>query len=117
MRNTLLMRNGLVIDPNGNKIYYKDNLYHREGNLPAYEYPDGGRFYYENGKLHRLNGLPAEEYSNGSKSYYEYGELHRLDGPAIDFLDAPSRWYIKGKRLSCTTQEEFEQLMKLKAFW
>jgi len=87
------MKNGLVIDKYSNKRYY------------------------ENDQLHRLGGLPAVEWVNGSKEYYENGQLHRLTGPAVEYINGYKEWWYRGKRLSCTTQEEFEHLMKLKAFW
>jgi hypothetical protein len=49
-----------------------------------------------------------------------YAWLHNLYGPAriwsddrIDKLE----WWLYGDRICCSSQEEFEQLMKLKAFW
>ena len=87
------MKNGLEIDANGTK------------------------YYYENGQLHRLGGLPALEYADGHKYYYENGQCHRLGGPAIDQASGYKEWWINGKHLDCNTQKEFEQYLKLKAFW
>ena len=79
---------------------------------------EGGTFW-ENkeGQFHRLGGLPAVERADGSKFYYENGKRHRLGGPAIDQASGYKEWWINGKHLDCNTQKEFEQLMKLKAFW
>jgi hypothetical protein len=53
----------------------------------------------------------------GDKYYYIDNILHREDGPAIEAANGTKYWYINGKPLSCTTQKQFEQLMRLKAFW
>lgn len=46
---------------------------------------------------------------------------HREDGPAIvwqESMGADGDWYYYlGKRIYCSSQEEFQKLMKLKAFW
>ena len=79
----------------------------------------GNHKYYLNGQLHRENG-PALENINGDQFYYQYGKLHREDGPAyICVCMEPNiiKWYWEGTRIKCTSQQEFEQLIKLKAFW
>jgi hypothetical protein len=78
-------------------------------------------------KSYKLNGLIdhnneywyAEEDRN-----CEYRRFHREDGPAIIYSmgfagrkDVEKQWWYLGKRLDCKTQEEFESLMRLKAFW
>jgi hypothetical protein len=42
---------------------------------------------------------------------------HREDGPAIIDVDGSTKWYINGKRVECQSQKEFEQMMRMKAFW
>jgi hypothetical protein len=42
---------------------------------------------------------------------------HREDGPAVENYDGTKRWYYRGKLIHCSSQEEFERLLKLKAFW
>ena len=42
---------------------------------------------------------------------------HREDGPAIEFSDGDSLWYFNNKLIKCSSQEEFERLMKLKFLW
>jgi len=66
--------------------------------------------------LHREDG-PAIEYVNGDRAYYQHNLLHRLDGPAFHHISGYGAWYYQGQRLDCETQEEFETLLKLKAFW
>jgi hypothetical protein len=61
------------------------------------------------------NGGELHE-ANGNKWWYLNDQLHRVDGPALDF---PNRkeWWLNGEQIPCTTQKQFLQLMKLKAFW
>ena len=62
------------------------------------------------------NGLIIGKF--GDKRWYKDDKYHREDGPAIEGnKQVPDRWYLEGKKIDCTTQQEFEQLMKLKAFW
>lgn len=77
-----------------------------------------GSTYWHNskGQLHRIKG-PALEAINGDKAWYRYGELHRLDGPAIEYARGDVLWFYRGVRTNCSSQQEFEKLLKLKAFW
>lgn len=72
------------------------------------------------GQLHREDG-PAVEDSDGSyKAWYVNGQLHREDGPAQIYNDANGEkcwWWLNHKIIDCSTQEEFEQLIKLRLFW
>jgi len=47
------------------------------------------------------------------------GLRHRDDGPAIIYGDESElqMWWYQGKFIDCSSQEEFERLLKLKAFW
>lgn len=74
------MRNGLYIDKNGTKRWYKNNLFHRK------------------------NG-PAIEYNDGSTRWYIHGLLHREDGPAVIYTSVKYAskkiyWFINGKELA-----------------
>ena len=77
---------------------------------------DGTKRWYLDNKLHRTDG-PAVEYTDGDKHWYLYGKCHRTDGPAIEHADGYKRWYLDGLQIDCKSQEEFERLLKLKAFW
>ena len=55
------MKQGLHINENGIKRWYKD------------------------GQLHRIGG-PAVQYPNGKDEWYQWGLLHREDGPRMDLL-------------------------------
>lgn len=67
------------------------------------------------GQLHRLDG-PARIWSDGRKSWWINGQRHRLDGPAIEGPEI-NTWYFNNKYIDCDSQQEFERLIKLKAFW
>jgi hypothetical protein len=55
--------------------------------------------------------------SNGTKVWFLNGNMHRIDGPAFESFNGDKGWFLSGKELSCTTQEQFERLLKLKVFW
>jgi hypothetical protein len=81
-----------------------------------HENSDGNNWWYLNGVLHREDG-PAFEWADGSKSWWLNGKRHREDGPAIEFVDGIKIWFVDHIQMNCETQKQFEQLMKLKAFW
>jgi hypothetical protein len=62
------------------------------------------------------NGGVLWELSDGRKSWWLNGKRHREDGPAIECSNG-NVWFINDEQIPCKTQEEFERLMKLKAFW
>ena len=96
------------------KAYYKKTKLPNGGEFC--EFPNGSKEWYLNGKRHREDG-PAVIFPNGDKWWYVDGKLHREDGPAIEWDNGKKSWYLNGERIPCTTQEEFERLMLLKAFW
>jgi len=73
----------------------------------------GTKRWYLNGLLHREDG-PAIEWSNGDKSWYFNGKHHRSDGPAIECINGYKAWWYQGKLIDCSSQKEFERLIKLK---
>lgn len=95
--------------------YMVDGKLHREDG-PAIEHADGDMRWYQHGQRHRVNG-PAIEHVGGNRKWYQNDKLHRIDGPAIEFSSGGTFWYYKGEYVECTSQEEFERLIKLKAFW
>jgi hypothetical protein len=87
------MKNGCIIDDLGNKLWYLNDMYHRT---------DG----------------PAIEYVDGSKSWWLNDQLHRIDGPAVESTRTGYKaWYYHNKQIDCRSQSEFEQFLRLKAFW
>ena len=107
-----------IIDIYGNIYCYKEGtkILHREGDLPAIELFNGTKEYYINGERHREN-KPAIEYANGDKFYYLNDKLHREDGPAIEYDNGNKEYYYHGEYMDCSTEKEFKQLIKMKAFW
>ena len=85
-------------------------------NLRTYVGKSGNKYYFKNGMLHRLDG-PAVEHINGHKEWWNNDKLHRLDGPAIEYINGDKSWYINDKQIDCSTQWQFERLMKLESFW
>jgi hypothetical protein len=67
---------------------------------------------------HLPNGGTLYEYSDDNicflAEWFLNGKLHREDGPAIEYGDGQKSWYLNDKLLS---QEQFLQLLRLKAFW
>ena len=104
------------IDRDGIESWYDDDgQFHRE-NGPARIWLDGHKVWYKHGDRHREDG-PAIEHHNGDKLWYLNGKCHREDGPACERANGDKLWYLNGERLDCHSQEEFETLLKLKAFW
>ena len=54
------MKNGLIIEY-GNKYWYKDDLLHREGDLPAIEYSNGTKYWYSFDKNGKITDIPTTE--------------------------------------------------------
>jgi hypothetical protein len=63
------------------------------------------------------NGGEVREYPSGTKFWFLQGKYHREDGPAIEWAYGDGSWWINDKLIPCRTQKEFDQLMRLKAFW
>lgn len=53
----------------------------------------------------------------GDKFWSYKGRRHRLLGPAIEMHNGKKEWYFMGVRIDCSSQEKFERIIKLKAFW
>jgi hypothetical protein len=83
------MKNGIEIDEDGNKRWYKDDNLHREDG-PAIEGKYGSKYWCIEGKLHREDG-PAVEYKKGNKRW--------------------SSWYIEGIQLS---KDQFDHILAKK---
>ena len=77
---------------------------------------NGNKRWYLNGQLHREDGS-AVEYVNGYKAWYLHDQLHRLDGPAVEHANGEKSWWYHDERVFCSSQKEFERLIKLKALW
>ena len=77
--------NGMYVDTDGTKRWYKDDMIHRDG-------------------------APAVEWTDGTKLWYNKGRRHRLDGPAY-VSDEALGWYVNGKH--CTSNKQFQELSGL----
>ena len=128
------MKDGLTITEEGDKYYYLNGLLHREDG-PAVEYHFNDeqwtnqdeydtfgsqirthKAWYSHGEYHRIGG-PAIEWADGTNSWFVNGKKHRLDGPAIETFDGRKLWYVDDVLIHCKDQEEFERLLKMRAFW
>jgi len=76
---------------------------------------DGSKCWFLNDLLHREDG-PAKE-SVWYKAWYYHGKRHRLDGPAVEVYNVHQSWWYYGVHIKCSSQEEFERLIKLKSLW
>jgi len=103
-----------VMYPNGDCSWYYHGQRHREDG-PAV-ITGNYQEWYHHGQLHRI-GAPAVIESNGDKHWFQHGKYHREDGPAIERSLGHQEWWLDDKRLEVSSQEEFERMMKLKAFW
>jgi hypothetical protein len=69
------IKNGLIIDDYGNKVWYKNDKLHRVGG-PAAKWHWGQTDWYKNGKLHRVGG-PAIECDDGEKWWWLYNKEYK----------------------------------------
>jgi len=67
------------VDEEGTKRHYRNDVLHRDGDLPAVEYSDGSKCWYRDGELHREGDKPAIEIAEGTKHWYKNGLPHRDD--------------------------------------
>jgi hypothetical protein len=107
------MKQGKFIGTNGVEKWYKNGRLHRE---------DGPAFingyikeWWLNGEPHRDNG-PAVDDGKGNLEYWVHGKLHRENGPAIISSYGMYLWYFNDKEIRCTSQKEFERIIKLRLF-
>ena len=81
------------------------------------ETKDGRKKWFLNGKYHREDG-PAY-ISELLQSWWFEGKRHRTDGPAVEYIGSGSfkEWWYHGVKIDCSSQQQFEKLIKMKAFW
>jgi hypothetical protein len=92
------MRQGLIIDKDGNKRWYQADCLHRTDG-PAIEMTNGGKYWYQFGQLHRIDG-PAIDWNDCQ--WYRFNRYRRRDGPVV-FAAEALLWYYNGK---AETKEE-----------
>lgn len=78
---------------NGCHQWLKDDLFHRDDDLPAVIEGDGTMKWYQNGNLHREGDKPAVIFGDGSMTWYWKDKVHRIGGPAAICLG--SRWWFR----------------------
>jgi hypothetical protein len=88
------MKNGLIVNQDGSKRWYKDDKLHRVDG-PAVELASGSKKWYIDDQFHRTDG-PAIEHANGDKWWSQNDKLHRTDGPAVEYRGGKG-WYINGR--------------------
>lgn len=98
------MINGLVVDNDGNKFWYKNDKLHRDDDLPAYIGNNGMQEWYKNGTLDRDNDKPSMVYPDGRQIWHKNGMRHRETGAAIVCPDSKKEYWMQGNRI---TEEEF----------
>ena len=64
--------------------YYKNNLKHRDGDLPAIIWENIHRSWYKNGLEHRDENKPSSIYSDGYKYWYQNGNFIRCNKNEIE---------------------------------
>lgn len=66
---------GYAIDVFGlDTIWFKDGVFHRDGDKPAIITWNGTKYYYKNGKLHRDGLKPAVDEPRGIKIWFKNGQ-------------------------------------------
>lgn len=102
-------------DADGDETWFYHGKIHRLGG-PARINREGYKAWAQNGRWHRTDG-PAIEYVNGGKDWMQNGKRHRLDGPAVEYAEGGKEWWVEDELINCDSQEEFERLIRLRAFW
>ena len=78
------------------EFWYKFNLQHRDGDLPAYMDSKGKSKWYKNGDLHRDGNQPAVTEADGTKKWYINGQYGRTDqGPTVVQPDGTQLWLLQ----------------------
>jgi hypothetical protein len=135
-----ILDNGLELfsSPEGDKFYYKNDKFHREDG-PAIQYVDSGEEWHYEGKAHRIGGPAITRIThdkdcyirsstkncncspNMTKEWWVHDKLHREDGPAVEYhshgIIWQDLWCYDGTIVICSSLEEFQKRIKMKAFW
>ena len=98
-----------VLLTNGDQIWYKNGVIHREDG-PAVITDGGGYHWMQNGEYHRESGPAIED--DETKSWYIHGKLHREDGPAVVDSDGNEEWWVRGEQISISTLEELHGVLR-----
>lgn len=84
---------------NGDSIWYKNGVVHRDGDLPAAT-TSIGQFWYKEGKYHRDGDKPAIVYKSGNKQWYTKGlkNRDRRQPAVVDPLTGREYW-VNGEKI------------------
>lgn len=64
--------------------------------------------------------------SNTGEAWLYDDKFHRLTGPAVSYMVGLTaddeiievhEWWYHGTKIECSSQEEFERIIKMKVFW
>lgn len=77
----------------------------------------GNIWRWKSGLLHSECGKPSVEFDNGIVMFHTNGKLHRIEGPVIIHADGTCFWFFENQLIPVSSQNEFEQWLRLKAFW
>jgi len=112
------MKDIYEIKKNGEDTWYlKNNIIHRDNDLPAVIIRDGKKqIWFKNGLKHRL-GKPAiiSQAFSYDLSYEEWwieGQKHREDGPAVTFSSGNKEYWLNGVEI--TEKDFLHELEKFK---
>jgi hypothetical protein len=61
--------------------------------------------------------LYVKEYDSPTGVFFSKYKIHNEEGPATVKRDGTMEWWLDGKKLFVTTQQQFECYMRNKAFW
>lgn len=105
---------GILKDKENTKYLVNGKLHRVDG--PAWIHAVGRQSWWQNGLYHREGGPAIIGVKGIRQEWWIHGIRHREDGPAIIDRNKQS-WYLKGNKINCSSQDEFERLMRLKVFW
>lgn len=96
------IEDGELITRNGDRFWFRNHMYHREGDEPAIIRTIGTKEWYKDGKLHRTGDKPAmidRSCRKECRRYYIDGHLHREHGrPAVEYSDERrNEYYLHGE--------------------
>lgn len=90
---------GIYGDSFYNQFYLDEECRFHHDKEAAFRSSDGDRVWFRHGLRHRDGDLPAVEAANGERAWYQNGVFHREGGPAIKFADGREEWWNKGRKL------------------
>lgn len=91
---------GIYGDHFYNQFYLdEDCRFHRDDG-PAFTDCDGNKVWFRHGLRHRDGDEPGYVGKNGDKAWYRDGKLHRDGKPAVEYADGTTEWWLEGMKLT-----------------